>query len=248
MLLSLALGIAISLPAVASSEPVGGMLKLETDGSAAPQKNTLRAGSFDVVAATYGRAHSSSIGYSQVDGKQYSIVSTDSAEVVHVSRGEVSYVDEAGELHHIQQGDIFFLAPGTSTARDAVKYIHQYIVFPFSEAAAKKLPKGLVIDPQKVARSGFKQTPIGREYTYFESGAGSRVLAWLASARGEVEKTPNVEFIAVKSGAGVFREGNRQIRVAAGDTLYVPPGSSYSWQARDLVAVVVTVGPEAGRP
>jgi hypothetical protein len=78
---------------------------METDGSTLPAKRELTTGSMKIVAGTYApRENGAVVGYSDVHGKQYSIGTPRSAEVIRVARGSIVSVTADGTERLVEKG------------------------------------------------------------------------------------------------------------------------------------------------
>src|SRR5215472_8868413 len=104
--------------------------KMTAAGDEAGPKRDSTIGGFKVRAAGYASNGHTRVGYSWVDGRQYSITNPTGAELVHVAQGTVTYVDSRGNEFPIQKGDILFIGPGMNTARDGHEYSHHFMTFP----------------------------------------------------------------------------------------------------------------------
>lgn len=233
-------------PVVAQNRAATDILVLDADGTALPKKEQIRVGSMDIVAGSYATAGAAVIGYSGVDGSQYMIDNPELAEVIQVTKGEISFVDKDGKEYPSRAGQVSLLPPGRpNTARDGKGYVHQYIVFPANGAAVKDLPNNMVLDPSSVEAAKFTASADGQTYDFLKTDEGNRVVAWKASARGSVKDAKDSRYVAFTAGTGSIRQGKRSIPLAANTTIYIPAGATYDWRGDDLQAVYVSV--PAGR-
>jgi uncharacterized cupin superfamily protein len=235
----LALGLLLAGSAAwAQGDP--GVMMLSSDGTGGPPIHDYSIDTMKIRAAEYYSSGGSTVGYSWVDGPQYLIANPKSAEVLHVSQGEVTYVDEKGGLHTIRPGDVLMVSPGLAyTARDGKNYSHNYVVFPLTLPTGEKIPQMQLLRPSDLKSADFSVGPQGGEHVYRSGESPVRVLAWRPSPTGSVKNASENRYIAVTAGSGRIVSGNSTTPFKSGDTLFVRKGTSYSWSATDVEAICV---------
>ncbi|WP_395671421.1 hypothetical protein [Phenylobacterium sp.] len=229
-----------------SAAGAGPLVKLPADPAKAAGLRTTKAGSMDMLSAPVAIEAPGRTGVFGLNGRQYRISQPTQAEVVHVQAGQNTWVDKGGKAHPVTKGDVlFFAARRPNTARDAAGYVDHYVLFPATGEAADKTPDAMPLNPAEVDASRFAAAAGGREHVYLATDEGSRVVAWRADDQGSVSNSPDFRYLAVTAGRAVFTEGGASTEVAAGDTLLIPAGSSYSWRGQGLVGVLVSMKPKA---
>jgi uncharacterized cupin superfamily protein len=240
----LAFGVAGAL-VFGSAAFAGPLMKLPVDRAAVTGLRTTKAGDMDMVFGPFPSAAPARVGYFGLNGAQYSISRPTEAEIVHVQSGQNTWVGQTGKALRVKRGDVvFFAARKANTARDAAGYTDHYILFPATGAAADKTPDVAVFNPADLKPDEFSAVDGGAEHVWLASDEGSRVVAWRAAERGAVTRTADFRYLAVTGGRATFSEGGTETAVAAGDTLLIPAGSSYSWRGEGLVGVLVSVKPK----
>src|SRR5215471_18189727 len=229
LLLLLASIVTLSYSQAQQNQPAH-ILKLTAAGDEAGPKRKSTSGGFRIRAAGYASNGRSRVGYSWVDGRQYSITNPAGAELVHVAQGSVIYVDAKGNEFQIQKGDILLIGPGMNTARDGHDYVHHYITFPASTAGSTLPQQMQRLNPMTLTDADYAQGPMGAEHTYTVGSEGNKVAAWRLAPQGSVNEATESRFIAIVWGSGTFVEGSTQTPIGPGDSILVPKGVAYSWK------------------
>jgi len=215
-------------------------MKLTLDARGAPPVKDYSIPEFKIRATQYYSDNGAGVGYSWVDGRQYSIATPKAAEVLHTAAGEVTYVDADGGLHTLRAGDVLFIAPDKPyTARDGKNYTHQYVVFPLALPKDSKLAQMQNLRPSELKATDFESGPLVGTHVYFKGDRGVTVFAWRPAATGSVDSATENEYIAITAGSGQIVEGKATTSFSAGDTLLVRKGASYTWSGNRVEAVCV---------